>query len=271
MSDLQVQWLDGDGPGDRGGEPEEGTTGDGSSGADRAAGSATAPRAARLLLSAPRRRNALTPETVEDLMTFLEQNEDATAVLGSTSPDIFSAGADLSVDDRTRALLSDRLYACYELMVRRPGVVLAVVEGAAVGGGAQLTAAADVRVASPTARWRWVGPGHGLAVGAWILPELLGRARALDLALTGRWLDAEEALAAGFVTTVDADPWARAEEIRGHLGTADAAALGRVKQIANHPGLLERLAVERTGNRETWQGSAPSAREAAREGRRRHP
>jgi enoyl-CoA hydratase len=222
----------------------------------------------RLLLDAARRRNALTLETVERLYAALQEDPERTVLLGSTTPDIFSAGADLQVDDATRVRLSDRLYACYESMVTRPGIVIAVVEGPAVGGGAQLATAADLRVCSPGARWRWVGPGYGLAVGAWILPDLVGRGRALDLTLTGRWLDAEEAAATGMVARVTTEPWVVGAGLAATLAGVDPAALARVKSISTHPGLLERLRDERTRNKESWSGSAPTARAAAEEGRR---
>ena len=224
--------------------------------------------ALRVRIDAPARRNALTLGTVEHLHALLAEYPAATLLLGSTTSDIFSAGADLDIDDERRARLSDLLYACYERIVTRPGIVIAVVEGAAVGGGAQLTAAADVRTISAGARWRWVGPGHGLAVGAWILPYLFGRSRGLDLTLTSRWLGAEEAVAGGYAARIDDDPWQRAYDLAGAMGRVDAAALTRVKQVATSPGLLERLASERQANRASWSGSAPSAREASRDGRR---
>lgn len=221
----------------------------------------------RVRIHAPARRNALTLSTVEHLSQVLTERSETTMLLGSTTADIFSSGADLDTDDRTRARLSDLLYACYEQMVTRPGIVIAVVEGAAVGGGAQLTVAADIRVISAAARWRWVGPGHGLAVGAWVLPSLVGRSRALDLTLTSRWLDATEAVQAGLAAGIDDDPWPRAHDLAGGLGRADPAALARVKQVATAPGLLERLACERALNRASWSGAAPDAQEASRDGR----
>jgi enoyl-CoA hydratase/carnithine racemase len=221
----------------------------------------------RVLLDAPRRRNALDLDTVDRLYDLVADEPGEPLVLGSTSPGIFSAGADLTVDDATRALLSDRLYQLYEAMVRRPGPIVAVVEGPAVGGGAQLTTAADLRVATPAARWRWAGPGHGLAVGAWILPELIGRARGLDLTMTGRWLTAEEALAAGMVATLTDDPWRATAELVGQLARADRAALARVKQVATRPGLLASLAEERQLNDQSWSGAAPGPHEAAAEQR----
>jgi enoyl-CoA hydratase/carnithine racemase len=221
----------------------------------------------RVRFDAPTRRNALTEQTVDELHQVLLANPDALLLLGSTTPDIFSAGADLAADDLSRARLSDQLYACYELMVTRPAPVIAVVEGAAVGGGAQLSAAADLRIASPNARWRWVGPGHGLAVGSWILPHLLGRSRALDLTLTGRWLGLEEAHAAGFIARTAVEPWAEALQVAEILAQGDPAAISRVKQVATHPELLEALAEERRRNREVWTGRAPTPREAAQQGR----
>ena len=49
----------------------------------------------------------------------------------------------------------------------------------------------------------------GLAVGAWVLPDLVGRGRAMELTLTGRWVEAAEALALGLVNRVEDDPAAR--------------------------------------------------------------
>ena len=204
------------------------------------------------------RRNALDLETVEALLEAVTTRPEETVVLGSTTPGTFCAGADLSVPDDERAQLSDQLYECYAAMVRRPGLVIAVVDGAAVGGGAQLSAAADLRVAGPAARWRWVGPGHGLAVGAWILPDLLGRSRGLDLALTGRWLELDEARLAGFAHRVAADPWAETISLLEELGAVDPDALARVKSIATSPRLLEALATEQRRNREEWDGHAPA-------------
>jgi len=215
-------------------------------------------RPVRLLrLDRAPRRNALDLTTVDTLLDALEGDPEQPVVLGSTTPGIFCAGADLGVPDAQRTQISDRLYECYDAMVRRPGMVIAVIDGAAVGGGAQLAAAADVRVAGPAARWRWIGPGHGLAVGAWILPHLLGRSRALDLTLTGRWLELDEARQAGFVHRVAADAWTATLALLDELGTADPAALSRVKRIATPPHLLEALDAERRRNQELWDGHAP--------------
>ncbi|MHB1614459.1 MAG: enoyl-CoA hydratase/isomerase family protein [Actinomycetes bacterium] len=223
--------------------------------------------ALRIRFDAPARRNALTLETVQHLHQVLADTPEQALLLGSTTDGIFSAGADLDTDGSSRAQLSDLLYACYEQLVTRPGVVLAVVQGPAVGGGAQLSTAADIRLISQAARWRWTGPGHGLAVGAWILPDLVGRSRGLQLALTSRWLDAAEAVAIGLAARIDTAPWKQAEDLVRRLADADADALARIKRVASAPHVLARLALERSTNRELWSGSAPTAHRAAADGR----
>ena len=102
--------------------------------------------------------------------------------------------------------MSDALYALYARILELPRPVLAALDGPAIGGGLQLAITCDLRIAAPGAWLQARGPGHGLAVAAWGLPTLVGRSRALDLCLTGRRIDAEEALAIGLVDRVEDDP-----------------------------------------------------------------
>jgi len=214
--------------------------------------------ALRVRLDGAPRRNALGLATVSDLRRALRSAPSTPLVLGSADPSIFSAGADVKVGDAIRQQISDGLYDCYRLMLTRPGPVIAVVEGAAVGGGAQLSTAADLRVGGPGARWRWVGPGHGLVVGGWILPALLGRARALDLMLTSRWLGAEEAVRCGLLRAVHEDPWTEAAEILDRLQQLDQRAVAQLRQLSLEDGLLERLTAEQHCN-SGWDGRAPAS------------
>jgi enoyl-CoA hydratase len=212
----------------------------------------------RIRLAAPERRNSLRPATVATLTALLAEHPARTVVLESSTPGIFCAGADLKIDDAQRRLVSDGLYELYELMVTRPGPVVAVVDGPAVGGGAQLATAADLRVLTPRSRFRWAGTGHGLAVGAWLLPELVGRTAALELTLTSCWVAAEEAVRLGLATSLVADPDAAVTDLLAALAAADAGALAAVKRIATSGGLLDRLREERRRNAEAWDGRAPS-------------
>lgn len=204
-------------------------------------------------LARPDRRNALDVGMTRALLDIFRADPATPVLIGSAGPGVFCAGADLTVPDGERAMVSDLLYQCYEAMVTRPGPVIAVVEGPAVGGGAQLAGAADLRIAGPGARFRWAGPpGRDLAVGAWLLPALTGRGAALELTLTGRWVEAAEALRLGLVSRVEDEPGRAAAELAGELLARGAGVTGNVKLIASAGGLLERLRAEREANRAAW-------------------
>jgi enoyl-CoA hydratase/carnithine racemase len=90
-------------------------------------------------------------------------------------------------------------------------------------------------------------------VGAWLLPDLVGRAAAMDLVLTGRWLDAAEALALGLVNRVCEDPEPAAAQIAADLaGRVTGAAGAGVKAVMAAGGLLDRMRAERAVNRSAW-------------------
>jgi enoyl-CoA hydratase len=204
-----------------------------------------------LRLAHPERRNALDPDLTRAVRDALAAEPDMPVLLGSTDPRVFCAGADLTIPDAGRAAVSDLIYDCCEIMITRPGAGLAVVNGPAVGGGAQLAAAADLRIAGPAARLRWAGPpGVDLAVGAWLLPDLIGRGTAMDLVLTGRWLDAAEALTLGLLNRVCDDPGPAAEATAGELAAREVGS--SVKAVMAAGGLMDRLRAERAANRSAW-------------------
>jgi enoyl-CoA hydratase/carnithine racemase len=227
-----------------------------------------------LRLARPERRNALDVDLMVAVRDAIAAEPETPVLLGSSDPQVFCAGADLFISDAERSIITDLIYDCCETMVTRPGPVISVITGAAVGGGAQLAAASDLRIAGPGARLRWIGPpgtgqgtepgsdlagpgsgaaparGPDLVVGAWLLPDLAGRGAAMDLVLTGRWVDAAEALALGLVNRVTDDPGREAEQIAASLAARGAA--GGVKAVMAAGGLLERLRAEREVNRAAW-------------------
>jgi enoyl-CoA hydratase/carnithine racemase len=105
---------------------------------------------------------------------------------------------------------------------------VAGIDGPARGGGVELALACDLRVATPDATLAETGVTIGL-FGAWggtiRLPEIVGQGGALDIALSGRTLDAQTARDIGLVSRVVDDPLAVAREIASN----DAAALRVVK------------------------------------------
>jgi enoyl-CoA hydratase/carnithine racemase len=218
-----------------------------------------------LLLSRPQRHNALDVDLARALRDAIAEDPSAPLVLGSADPRVFCAGADLTIPDAARAKVSDLFYECCEILVTRPGPVIAAVGGPAAGGGAQLATAADVRIAGPAARLRWTGPpGMDLAVGAWILPDLVGRVTALDLIMTARWVDAAEALSLGLVSDVVAEPLVAAADLAGDLAARGPGPLARAKPIMAAGGLLDRLRAEHQANQSAWaQALAAGPRNAA--------
>jgi enoyl-CoA hydratase/carnithine racemase len=204
-----------------------------------------------LRLARPERRNALDPGLLAAIGDALAAEPGTPVILGSADPRVFCAGADLTISDAERAVVSDLVYDACETIVTRPGPVIAVITGAAVGGGAQLAAASDIRIAGPDARLRWIGPpGLDLAVGAWLLPDLVGRGAALDLVLSGRWVEAAEALALGLVNRVTDDPERAASQLAADLAARGSGA--GVKAVMAAGGLLDRLRTEREVNRAAW-------------------
>jgi enoyl-CoA hydratase len=212
-------------------------------------------------LDRPSKRNALHREVVEALADVFALGGARAFVFGSSEPrSVFSAGADLTLTNAERAEVSDLLYRLYKRMLTTDAPIIAVVEGAAVGGGAQLALASDLRIGGAGATFRFVGPGHGLAVGAWGLPSLIGRGRALELCLTMRPLAAEEALELGILDRLEDDPRAAALALARDISALDADAVARLKSITTTAvGLIAALEEERRGNRETWSGAVAGA------------
>ena len=218
------------------------------------------PSVLRLRLDRPACRNALDRPLVVALLDAFDSPLEPVVVLGSTSPGAFCAGADLRLDDGERAEVSDLLYALYARMTACEAIVVAALGGPAVGGGAQLAIAADLRVAAPAGFLQLAGPGHGLAVGAWGLPSLVGRGRAIDLCLSMRAVPAHEALALGLVDRVADDADAAALTLAAGVAALDPAAAARVKRVAwSATSALEALEAERAANRAAWSGSMGSA------------
>jgi enoyl-CoA hydratase len=126
----------------------------------------------------------------------------------------FCAGADLRDEakltpDQVQAFL-DADEAVFAALADFPGATIAAVNGYAYGGGFELALACDIRVAAPAARFAGVGVKLGLTVSTARLARLCGEGVALDLLLTGRAIDADEALALGLVSTVADDAEAEA-------------------------------------------------------------
>lgn len=162
------------------------------------------------VLDRPASRNAIDRAVVDALHALCAELESAPRVLILTGEGgVFASGADIAeLRERraadARAGINTTVFGRIRAL---PMPVIAALDGYALGGGAELAYAADLRIGTP--RLRIGNPETGLgilaAAGAtWRLPELVGQARAAELLLTGRILDADEALAWGLVSALHA-------------------------------------------------------------------
>ena len=122
------------------------------------------------------------------------------------------------------------------LLAEMPKPTVAVVNGVAAGAGVSLALACDLRLASSTSRWRLAFSGIGLVPDAgstWHLPRLVGLSRAMEMALLGDWVDADQALAFGLVNRVwpAEDLQREAEAALAALAAGPTLAFGRTKAL----------------------------------------
>jgi enoyl-CoA hydratase len=154
----------------------------------------------------PERRNAVDGDTARALLAAFEafeaDSEAAVMVLTGTAP-AFCAGADLKALDTLDPDAPGGPLGFTRLQATKP--TIAAIAGHAVAGGLELALWCDLRVADDTAvlgcaERRWGVPL--IDGGTQRLPRIVGQGRALDLILTGRLIDAREALAMGLLTEV---------------------------------------------------------------------
>ena len=194
-------------------------------------------------LNRPATRNAIDQELVDRLHELCDELEGAPRVLVLTGAGrVFASGADIGqlrgrrADDARRGINTH----VFDRISRLPLPVIAAVDGYALGGGAELAYAADIRIATTDARIGNPEPGLGIiaAAGAtWRLPRIVGHARAAELLLTGRVLGAEEALAWGIFSSVHppADLEAAAHAIVDRVVANDPLAIRHTKTALNAP------------------------------------
>jgi enoyl-CoA hydratase/carnithine racemase len=167
-------------------------------------------------LNRPDRMNALTFQMFDELLQLSRDADvdDETRVLVLTGRGrAFCAGLDLAdartLPDMTRARFLEGQGKWAEAItsfrrIRKP--VIAAVNGAAAGAGFSLALAADIRIAATTARFNAAFVRIGLTGGdcgsSWMLPRIVGLGLSYELLLTGRFVDADEAVAIGLVNRV---------------------------------------------------------------------
>ena len=164
-----------------------------------------------ITLNRPEALNALCDELTGELTEALaqfESDDDIGCVVLTGSKKSFAAGADIKELQGRNAVdlyLNDPFAKSWESVARFRKPILAAVSGYALGGGCEIAMMCDFIIASDTAKFGQpeinlgVMPGAG---GTQRLPRAVGKAKAMDLCLTGRMMDAEEAERAGLVARI---------------------------------------------------------------------
>ena len=161
-------------------------------------------------LNRPEVLNALNLELMKKLVAQLEaydDDPDIYAILLSGSEKVFAAGADITdmADASTFDMYSRNQFARWERIKKISKPIVAAISGYALGGGCELAMHCDIIIASETAKFGQpeinigVMPGAG---GTQRMTRAVGKAVAMDVVLSGRFLSAREALSAGLVSRV---------------------------------------------------------------------
>jgi len=175
---------------------------------------------ALITLDRPERMNAMAFDVMipfRDALREISLDNDVRVVVVTGAGHGFCSGADhedagivpnidgLTVPTialRAMELLDDVIFAIRKM--HQP--VIGAVNGAAIGGGFCLALACDVRIASPSAYFRAAGINNGLTAAelglSYLLPRAIGSSRAFEIMLSGRDVDADEALDIGLVSSV---------------------------------------------------------------------
>ena len=200
-------------------------------------------------LNRPAQLNAITFEMFDelhDLTGRLMTDESARAVVVTGSGRGFCSGLDLdealTLPDMTphQMMLGQQHWAgAFVKLHELPQPVIAAVNGAAAGGGLGLALAADIRLASPQARFNAAFVRIGLSAGdvgvSWSLPRVVGLGHAAEIMLTGRFVGAQEAAAIGLVNrVVPADELLDAAfEVAGQIAANTPFGVTLTKRVLN--------------------------------------
>ena len=169
---------------------------------------------ATVTINRPEKRNAMSYAMLGDFIETMARagaDEAARVVILAGSGGAFCAGTDLAdldtVPGETRGLRGAATEKSrWWPIVSCPKPVIAAIDGAAVGMGAEFTSKCDIRIASTRARLAWNFAHRGLVpdtgAGSWLLPRLIGTSQAFLLLYSGEFISANQALEMKYVSAV---------------------------------------------------------------------
>jgi len=213
-----------------------------------------------LSLTRPEAKNAigkqLLREMGEAIRNLTQERTTRCVIVRSTVPGVFSAGADLKerskMTQQEAAAFVQELRSSFAALEALPMPTLAAIDGFALGGGAELALACDLRVCGRDAQFAFPETRLGIIPGAGgtqRLPRLVGKARAKELIYTGKKVDAHEALRIGLVDHMSDEHSceAAALELAREIAMAGPTALRMAKaavDVGTESGLAAGLRIE---------------------------
>ncbi len=185
---------------------------------------------------------AVMSELDEAVSEIYASREIKGAILTGAGSKAFVAGADISeflgLTREQGQAMSAKGHGIFFRIEHSPKPIVAAVNGFALGGGCELAMACHFRLCSPNARFGQpevnlgLIPGYG---GTQRLPQLVGKARAVELMLTGAMIDAQEALRLGLVNHVvpQEELLAKTKEILSVIGDKAPVAIAKIIECVN--------------------------------------
>lgn len=208
---------------------------------------AYSPPLATVFLSRPEVLNAYNEELLDQLKKKTEElfndNKIKAVIITGRGEKSFSVGADLDfleeLDSKAAETIAKKGKAICDLIEKTEKVVLAAVNGHALGGGMELTLACDLRIASTRARFGQPEVSLGLIPGfsgTQRLPRILGIGRAKELLFTGNIIDAEEAFEIGLVNKLvtPRDLLRETKKMANRITEQSSKAVGMIKKSINY-------------------------------------
>jgi len=208
-------------------------------------------------LNRPQVLNALNFELMNEMLhalQTLERDEEILAIVLTGNEKAFTAGADIKefAARNSAQMLAENPLEKWQRIEKFPKPLIAAVSGYALGGGCELILMCDIVIASETAKLGLpevnigVMPGAG---GTQRLTHLIGKFKAMELILTGRTIDAQEAFALGLVSKVvpAAEYLEEAKRVAREIASKSPIAVRAAKEavLAALSGLEQGLAFER--------------------------
>lgn len=220
-----------------------------------------------LVIARPDKLNALTPNVFIELRAAMDDAlaNGCKAFVLSGEGRAFSSGADLQADgagyeglpEDLGQLLDDHYNPFTQYLMDLPVPLVTAINGPAVGAGLSLALAGDISVMARSAYVLLAFVNIGLvpdAGASWLVAASVGRARAMEMALLGEKLSAEEARAVGLINRVvdDGDVLATAQAIAAKLAAGPGKAIGMIRSQVNaavESTLNDVLTIERDNQR----------------------